>query len=65
MNINAFISNHPWVPLVFIIVFFAFLAGYSIFKGKKGEIPINLKNPDIDKRRPDIGSTDSRVIPRN
>ena len=65
MDINAFISNHPWVPLVFIIVFFALLAGYSIFKGGKGEIPINLKNPDIDKRRPDIGSTDSRVIPRN
>ena len=62
---SALIDNHPWIPLVAVFVFFAVLAGYSIFKGNKGEIPIDLENPNIDKRRPDIGSTDSRVRPRN
>lgn len=65
MDINALLTNYPWIPLIVIIVFFAILVGYSIFKGKKGEIPIDLENPHADKRRPDIGSTDSRVRPRN
>lgn len=65
MYLNNFIANHQWIPIVAIAIFFAFLVGYSIFKGKKGEIPIDLKNPDIDKRRPDVGSTDSRIMSRN
>lgn len=62
---DELLANHHWIPLVAVIVFFAVLFGYSIFKGKKGQIPIDLENPNADKRRPDIGSTDSRVRPRN
>jgi hypothetical protein len=47
------------------IVFFTILVGYSILRGKKGEIPIGLENPHADKRRPDVGSMDSRIMPRN
>ena len=65
MDMSELLSNHPWIPLVAIIVFFIVLVGYSMFKGKKGEIPIDLENPHADKRRPDIGSTDSRIRPRN
>ena len=62
---NDLLTNHPWVPLVVVAVFFAILVGYSLAKGKKGEIPIDLKNPEEDKRRPDVGSTDSRIMPRD
>ena len=62
---SALISNHPWIHLVAVIVFFAVLLGYSIHKGHKGEIPVDLENPHSDKGRPDIGSTDSRIMPRN
>ena len=62
---DALLVNHPWVPLVAVIAFFAVLVGYSIYKGNKGEIPLDLENPHSDKRRPDVGSTDSRIMPRN
>lgn len=65
MNINAFINEFPWIALIVIIVFYALLAGYSFLKGKQGEIPIDLENPDMDRRWPDVGSTDSRIMPRN
>ena len=64
MEISRFLSENPWVAVIAVCVFFALLAGYSLFKGKKGEIPIDLENPDEDKRRPDVGSTDSRIMPR-
>ena len=62
---NALLAAHPWIPLVAIIVFFAVLIGYSLYKGRKGEIPMDLENPHADKRRLDVGSTDSRIMPRN
>ena len=62
---NELVANHPWIPLIAVAAFFAVLAGYSILKGHKGEIPMNMDNPHTDKRRPDVGSTDSRVRPRN
>jgi hypothetical protein len=62
---NALLAAHPWIPLVAVIVFFAVLIGYSLYKGHKGEIPMDLENPHSDKRRPDVGSTDSRIMPRN
>ena len=65
MNISALLADKPWIALIAVAVFFALLFGYSIYKGKKGEIPIDLKNPEEDKRRPDVGSTDSRIMPRN
>ena len=65
MLFNSLFNAHPWIPALLIVIFFVLMAGYSIFKGKKGEIPIDLKNPDMDKRQPDIGSTDSRIMPRN
>ena len=65
MLINNLIANHPWIPLIVVVIFFILLIGYSLLKGKKGEIPINLDNPDEDKRRPDVGSTDSRIMPRD
>lgn len=65
MNITGFINAHPWVPLIAVILIFAVLVGISFLKGKKGEIPIDLENPDIDKRRADVGSTESRIMPRD
>jgi hypothetical protein len=62
---SALIANHPWLPLVAVIVYFAVLVGYSIYKGHKGEIPMDLENPHSDKKRPDVGRTDSRIMPRN
>lgn len=62
---DALLATHPWIPVVAVIFFFAGLVGYSILKGHKGEIPIDLENPHSDKRRSDIGSTDSRIMPRN
>lgn len=65
MNINALLNDHPWIALIAVVAFFALLVGYSFLKGKKGEIPMDLENPDMDRRRPDVGSTDSRIMPRN
>ena len=65
MLFNTLFNAHPWIPALLIVIFFVLMVGYSIFKGKKGEIPVDPKNPDVDKRRPDIGSTDSRIMPRS
>lgn len=65
MTIYTLIADNQWIPPIIIVIFFALLAGYSILKGKKGEIPIDFENPLEDKRRHDVGSTDSRIIPRN
>jgi hypothetical protein len=65
MDMSTLLAAHPWIPLVAVIIFFAVLVGYSIHKGHKGEIPMDLENPHADKRRPDVGSTDSRIMPRN
>lgn len=65
MNISSFINTHPWIPLVAVVLIFVVLVGYSLLKGKKGEIPIDLKNPDVDKRRADVGKTESRIMPRD
>jgi len=62
---HALLVSHPWIPLVAVIALFAVLVGYSIYQGHKGEIPMDLENPQSDKRRPDVGSTDSRIMPRN
>jgi len=65
MNISSIINTHPWIPLVAVILVFAVLVGYSLLKGKRGEIPIDMKNPDMDKRRADVGTTESRIMPRD
>ena len=65
MRINGLLNEFPWIALIVLIVFYALLVGYSLLKGKKGEIPIDLENPDMDRRRPDVGSTDSRIMPRS
>jgi len=65
MDIKSLLAAYPWIPLVAVIAFFAILVGYSIYKGHKGEIPMDLENPHSDKRRPDVGSTDSRIMPCN
>ena len=65
MNISNLINTHPWIPLLVVVLIFVVLVGYSLLKGKKGEIPIDLKNPDTDKRRADVGSTESRIMPRD
>lgn len=65
MMIRTLLNTYPWIPLIAVILIFALLAGYSLLKGKRGEIPIDLENPDADKRRADVGSTDSRIMPRD
>ena len=62
---SELLSHHPWIPLVAVMIFFAVLVGYSLYKGHKGEIPMDLENPRSDQRRCNVGSTDSRIMPRN
>lgn len=62
---NTLLSDHPWIAAIAVLVFFAILIGWSFLNGKKGEIPMDLDNPDMDRRRPDVGTTDSRILPRN
>lgn len=59
------LETHPWIPLVMVVILLGILVGTSIIKGYKGEIPTNLKNPDFDKRRADVGSTETRIMPRD
>ena len=65
MEISTLLNTYPWIALIAVIIFFTLLVGYSIFKGKKGEIPVDPENPDTDKRRADVGSTESRIMPRD
>lgn len=64
MTISTLLNTFPWIPLIVVVFIFAVLACYSLLKGGKGEIPINLKNPDLDKRRADVGKMESRMMPR-